>query len=43
MVTSEKKTNQTNHVSFMPHVFSQNEHPFGHCGHFSQVEPFIKP
>jgi hypothetical protein len=22
------------------HTFSQNEHPFGQCGHFSQVEPF---
>ncbi len=28
---------------FMPHAFSQNEHPFGWCGHFSQVEPFEKP
>jgi hypothetical protein len=30
-------------VSFMSHVFSQNEHPFGQCGHFNQVEPFEKP
>jgi hypothetical protein len=28
-----------NHVSFMPHAFSQSEHPFGQCGHFNQVEP----
>jgi len=27
----------------MPHAFSQNEHPYGPCGHFSQVEPFEKP
>jgi hypothetical protein len=33
---SKKKTNQKNHESFIPHVFSQNEH-------FSQVEPFEKP
>jgi hypothetical protein len=43
MVISIKKTNQKNHVFFMPHVFSQNEHPFGQCGHFSQVELFEKP
>jgi hypothetical protein len=24
----------------MPHAFNQNEHPFGQCGHFNQVEPF---
>jgi hypothetical protein len=30
-------------VSFMSHVFSQCEHPFGQCGHFNQVEPFEKP
>jgi hypothetical protein len=35
-----QKTNQKNHVSFMPHACSQNEHPFGQRGHFSQVEPF---
>jgi hypothetical protein len=23
----------------MPHAFSQNEHPFGQCKHFNQVEP----
>jgi hypothetical protein len=28
---------------FIRHVFSQNEHPFDRCGHFSQVEPFEKP
>jgi hypothetical protein len=28
---------------FMPHAFNQNKHPFGQCGHFSQVEPFEKP
>jgi hypothetical protein len=27
----------------MPHAISQNEHPFGQCGHFKQVEPFEKP
>jgi hypothetical protein len=26
----------------MPHVFSQNEHPFSQCGDFNQVEPFEK-
>jgi hypothetical protein len=31
-----------NHVSFMPHAFSQIEHSFGQCEHFSQVEPFEK-
>jgi hypothetical protein len=30
-------------VSFLPHAFNQNEHPFGQCGHFSQVEHFEKP
>jgi len=25
---------------FMPHVFSQNEHPFDQCEHFNQIEPF---
>jgi surface antigen len=34
---NKKKTNQKNHVSFMTHVFSQNEHPFGQCEHFSQI------
>jgi hypothetical protein len=42
MVTLIKNTNQNNHVSFMTHAFSQNEHPFGQCGHFNQVEPFEK-
>jgi hypothetical protein len=42
MVTSIKKTNQKNHVSFMTHVFSQNEHPFGQCEHFSKIQPFEK-
>jgi hypothetical protein len=27
----------------MTPTFSQNEHPFGQCVHFSQVEPFRKP
>jgi hypothetical protein len=27
----------------MPYAFSQNEHPFGQCGHLRQVEPFEKP
>jgi hypothetical protein len=43
MITLIKKTNLKNHVSFMPHAFSQSEHPFGQCGHFSQVESFEKP
>jgi hypothetical protein len=43
MVISMKKTYQKDHVSFMPHVFSQNEHHFDQCGHFSQVEPFEEP
>jgi hypothetical protein len=38
-----KKTNKKNHVAFMPHAFSQSEHPFGQCAHFNQVEPFEKP
>jgi hypothetical protein len=42
MVISMEKTNQKNHVSFMLHAFIQNEHPFGQCGHFNQVEPFEK-
>ncbi len=40
---SNEKTNQKNHVSFMPHVFSQSEHLFGQCEHFNQVECFEKP
>jgi hypothetical protein len=43
MVTLIKITNRKNYVSFMPHAFSQSEHPFGQCGHFNQVEPFEKP
>jgi hypothetical protein len=43
MVTLIKITNRENYVFFMPHAFSQSEHPFGQCGHFSQVEPFEKP
>jgi len=42
MVILVKNTNQKNHMSFMTHVFSQNEHPFSQCGHFNQVEPFEK-
>jgi hypothetical protein len=42
MVALVKKTNKKNHVSFMPHVFNQNEQFFGQCGHFIQVEPFEK-
>jgi hypothetical protein len=34
-----KKTNQKNHVSFMPHTLNQSEHPFGQCEHINQVEP----
>jgi hypothetical protein len=36
------KTNQKNYVYFMPHAFSQNEHPFGQCRHFNQVKHFEK-
>jgi hypothetical protein len=43
MVTSIKDTNQKNPMSLMTHAFSQNEHPFGQCGHFNQAEPFEKP
>jgi hypothetical protein len=43
MVISVLKTNQKKHVSFMPYVLNQSEHPFGQCGHFNQVEPFEKP
>jgi hypothetical protein len=42
MAISIKKTNQKNHVSFMPHAFNQIEHPFGQCEHFRQVEHFEK-
>jgi hypothetical protein len=42
MVTLIKRTNQENHVFFMPHACSQNGHPFGQCEHFSQIEPFEK-
>jgi hypothetical protein len=27
---------------FHAHTFSQNKHPFGQCGHLSQVELFAK-
>jgi hypothetical protein len=37
-----QKINQKNYVYFMPHAFSQSEHPFGQCEHFNQVEPFEK-
>jgi len=36
------KTNQKNHVFFMPHAFNQNRHLFYQCRHFNQVEPFKK-
>jgi len=42
IIISIKRTNQKNHVFFMPHAFSQND-PFDQCEHFSQVEPFEKP
>ncbi len=38
-----QKTNQKNHVSFMPHALSQSEHPFGQWGHFNQLKYFEKP
>ncbi len=34
--------NKKNHVSFMPHTFSQSEYHFGQCGHFYQIESFEK-
>jgi hypothetical protein len=40
MVISIKRISQKNHVSFMPHAFNKNEHPFDQCGHFNQVKPF---
>ncbi len=43
MIILVKRTNQKIHVSFMPHAFNKNEHPFGQCEHFNQVEPFEKP
>jgi len=43
MVTLVLKTNQKNHVFFMPHAFNRSEHPFGQCEHFNQVEFFEKP
>jgi hypothetical protein len=42
MITSIKRTNQKNHVSFMPHAFHQSEQDFDQCGNFGQVEPFEK-
>jgi hypothetical protein len=43
MITWVKKTNQKNHVSFMPHGFNQSKHPFGQCGHFNPIEHFENP
>jgi hypothetical protein len=43
MVILILKTNQKNHVFFMPHVFNQDEHLFNQCEHFSQVKHFEKP
>jgi hypothetical protein len=40
MVILVKKTNQKNHVSLMPHTFSQSEHHFGQCKKIIQIEPF---
>jgi hypothetical protein len=40
MIALIKKINKKNHVSFMPHVFSQNERASSPCGHFTQFEPF---
>jgi len=34
--------NKKNHLSFMPHAFSQSRHPFGQFGHFNQAELFEK-
>jgi hypothetical protein len=38
-----KKTNQKNHVSFIPFAFNQNRQNLGQCGHFNQIECFEKP
>jgi hypothetical protein len=38
-----KKNNEKNHMSFMPHVFNQSRHPFSQCIHFNLVETFEKP
>ncbi len=43
MIILIKKTNKKNHVSFIPHAFSQSKHPFDQCKYFNQVEPFEKP
>jgi hypothetical protein len=37
-----KKTNQKNHVTFLPHAFIQSGHHVNQCRHFNQVEPFEK-
>jgi hypothetical protein len=42
MVISIKKPTKKPCV-FHAHAFSKNEHCFGQCGHFCQVEPFEKP
>jgi hypothetical protein len=38
-----KKNQPKEPCVFMPHIISPNEHFFGQCEHFSQVEPFEKP
>jgi len=42
VILGKKKSNQKNHVSFMLYAFTQSEHCFAQCGHFSQVEHFEK-
>jgi hypothetical protein len=42
MVTLVKRTNQKEHVFFMPSAYNQSGHPFGQCKYFSEVEPFEK-
>jgi hypothetical protein len=32
-----KKTNQKNHVLFIPNAFNQNTHHFGQFEHFNQL------
>jgi hypothetical protein len=37
MVTLVKRTNQKNHVFFMPHVFNQSGHPPNQNEHFEKT------
>jgi hypothetical protein len=42
MVTLVKRTNQKNHVNFMPHAFNKIERPLVNVNTFNQIEPFEK-